>query len=136
MNRLLVLGQPSRAASWGRRLRRLLSTSRACEGRVAGFDAVLVINDQSPESLDYLRQAIALKRTRPELAVALLSFLEPEAQVAAPEPPPAPASWQPESSAMNPDFATMLASSHPELTVDLRAGVLTFEYSGTAAKAP
>lgn len=137
MNRVLVLGARDTATAWSRRLRQLPRNSnggrRTSKGKGESYEAVLVVNDRSPAAVAHLSRALQLKQRRPELAIAVLSVVEPSA-------------IDPDAALDNSGLslaeadrvlefdrlqaaATMVAE-HPELSVSVRAGVLTFEYSG------
>jgi len=133
MNRLLVLGARDTAAAWSRRFRRLPASGNRRPGGSDSYEAVLVVNDRSPAAAAHLSRALQLKQRRPELAVAVLSVLDSE-------------DIDPDLTLANPGIsladadrvfqfdhlqaaATMVAQ-HPELSVSMREGVLTFEYSG------
>lgn len=131
MNRLLVLGARDTATAWSHRFQYLLGAS----GRSANsdtYEAVLVVNDRSPAVAAHLCRALELKQRRPELAIAVLSVVEP-------------ADIEEEPLEVHPGVgatadgalrfgrlqaAATLAAQNPELSVSVRDGVLTLEYSG------
>lgn len=134
MNKVLVLGARDTATAWSRRLRQL---PRAGSGRRShkndSYEAVLVVNDRSPAAVAHLSRALQLKQRRPELAIAVLSVVDPSAPDADAALEKAGLSLAEASRVLEFDrlqaAATMVAEN-PELSVSVRAGVLTFEYSG------
>jgi hypothetical protein len=75
MSRLVVLGSGEQAQHWSRLLQ---GQALAAQGLAGSCDALLVVNDRSAESVDSLRRALQLRRSRPGLQVAVLSLLEPQ----------------------------------------------------------
>lgn len=76
MSRLVVLGSGEQAQHWSRLLQ---AQALAAQGLTGNCDTLLVVNDRSAESVDSLRRALQLRRSRPGLQVAVLNLLEPQA---------------------------------------------------------
>lgn len=79
MGAVWVLGPVTDAEMWARFIRRHgrrhLETLSAPGGDGSAPEAVLVINDRTPQSVAHLSSALKLRQGQPDLAVAMLTVL-------------------------------------------------------------
>lgn len=107
MSRLLVLGSRETAANWTRSLRRLPRRPR---------EGVLVVNDRTPQAAAHLDRALRLKQQNPALPVAVLTLVE---------------SGDPRGAQLERRQAgAILDGLHAQMSMQVKEGVLTFEYAG------
>ena len=125
MSGVLVLGTDHHARSWRQRIAKARSRRKGeRSARANERPEAIVIVDHSPDAILNLRRARALQAQRPDLQIAVLRIIDARENptmlelvaASAPKPPP--------------PRSADLSQTYPELSLDVRDGMLTYEYSG------
>lgn len=118
MKPILLLAPPRAGLSQERRRLDLLRVTRLDAVDDADYASVIVLNNGGAETIRRLRLALALRERHKQLAVAVLTYLEPRADAAVSGETLAAAAAAPRA----------LAELGPELFVELKDEVLSLEY--------
>ena len=122
MSRVVVLGSDPHARSWRQRIAKARGRRRS--DRPSERPEAIVIVDHSPDAVLNLRRARKLQQQRPDLQIAVLRIIGDREspsilELVASAPP-----------REEPKRRVDLSLAHPELSLSMRGGMLTYEYNG------